>query len=326
MKPFLLLVILLNAIHVLGQIHVGPIERAAFRKDQFKQINLDKLKSSKTLFVYRDSDEDQLELLKQELREAWNYTELEFISFEEFTSNTYNEDYSFFTIEATHHIKTSRTATASGTSTRDMVTENSYIHITLWMKKNDKKLTFCRIDLYPTFPTYEIFSNHIRSDKQLVLEHLYKEAVLHNWNLVYLKNALQFVNKKLANSEEHWLFHRETHSTLSHLKNDTLYIPEYVLIKFAPFGGDESKRHQVKKMFKRYQYPFKVLSIAEISEKIKNSNQNTYYLSFVKSSSKKFISVVNGTTGDFIYSRYSLGYNVRKKNLFELSNTIRKCL
>lgn len=318
MKILVIVSILLMTNNVIGQINISPDDQVKLKIGEFSSTDLESLKSTTTLFIYRESDEEDLELFKSTLEESWDYTELEFISYEEYTANTYDESYSFFTIGGIHKTKTS----SSG-----MVTENTYIYLMLWMIKNEKKLTFCRIDLYPTFEAYQK-ANTFMSKKRanLMMKYLYAESTIHNWNLVYLKNSLQFVNKNLDISNEVWLFNSETYEDLSPLKSDTLYILDYALIKFAPFTGDESARHNVKKLLKKYPHPYKFVSATELAEKITNSTDSTssvYYLSYVKSCTDKFISVFNGKTGDLLYSDYSpVSYNVKAKDFAKLSEAI----
>tara|TARA_B100000963_G_C22520280_1_gene622722 strand:- start:76 stop:1032 length:957 start_codon:yes stop_codon:yes gene_type:complete len=316
MRIVVIALIFLTNTNIHGQINVGPIEYVKLKTGEFEQANLNKLKSSKTLFVYRNSDIVNLELFKSTLKEVWDYNELEFISYEEYSSNTYDENYSFFTIGGLHKVKTS----SSG-----MVSEYTYIYLTLWMNNGNEKLTFCRIELYPTFVTFQKANMYVEDDVNLMMDHLYEESKLHNWNFLYLKNALQLVNEKLSKSDEHWLFNCEVYSDLSHLKNNTLYIPEYTLIKFAAFTGDESKRHNVKKLFKNYPYPYKILSMEELSEKALHSEKPLYYLSYIKSCTDKFVSVVNAKTGELLYSDYSpASYNIKDKNLKKLAKKIKQ--
>jgi hypothetical protein len=314
MRIVIIALIFLANTNIFGQINIGPIEQVKLETGEFDQANLNKLKNTKTLFIYRDSDTENLELFKATLNEIWDYTELEFISYEEYSSNTYDENYSFFTIGGLHK----RKVTSNGT-----VIENTYLYLTLWMNNKNEKLTFCRIELYPTYPTYREAKMHVKNDVNLMMKHLYEESKLHNWNLVYLKNALQLVNKKLTKSDEHWLFNSEVYSDLSHLKNDTLYIAEYTLIKFSMFTGDESKRHNVKKLFKKYPYPYKVISVEELSEKVLNSEKPIFYLSYIKSSTDKFVSVVNAQTGELLYSDYSpTSYNIKDSDIQKLAKEI----
>lgn len=308
--------IFLTHTNIFGQINVGSIEHVKLNAGEFEQVNLNKLKSSKTLFIYRDSDTANLESFKSMLDEVWDYTELEFISYKEYSTNTYDENYSFFTIGWDHK---------ETTSSIGMNSENTYIYLTLWMNKENEKLTFCRIELYPTFTTYQNPVMYSEKYVNLMMKYIYEETILHNWNLLYLTNALQFVNEKLTKSYEHWLFKSAVYADISFLKNDTLYIPEYALTIFDAFTGDESEKQNMNKLVKKYPYPYKFLSIEELSNKVLNSEKPFYYLSYIKSSSDKFVSIVNTKTGELLYSDYSAGsYNLKDKDFNKLAKKIKQ--
>lgn len=316
MKSLFYLLIILGISNVYGQINVGPIEHVKKNVGEFETADLEKLRETKTLFLYRDSDEDDLELFKSSLREAWDYTELEFASYKEFSSNTYDEDYSFFTIGGLHKTKTS----SSG-----MVTENTYFYLTLWMLVDGEKKSFCRIELYPTFPTYQKASMYASRNKEKMMKSLYGESILHNWNIFSLKNALQFVNNKLEKSTEHWVFNSEVYADLSVLTKETLYIPDYTLIKFSPMTGDESRTHSAKKLMKNYPYNYEIVSVDELTDMIATTHQPFYYLSYIKSSTDKFISIVNSETGEVLYSNYSpVSYNIKSKDIKAITKAISK--
>lgn len=316
MRMVIITLIFLTHTNIFGQINVGSIEHVKLNAGEFEQVNLNKLKSSKTLFIYRDSDTANLESFKSMLDEVWDYTELEFISYKEYSTNTYDENYSFFTIGWDHK---------ETTSSIGMNSENTYIYLTLWMNKENEKLTFCRIELYPTFTTYQNPVMYSEKYVNLMMKYIYEETILHNWNLLYLTNALQFVNEKLTKSYEHWLFKSAVYADISFLKNDTLYIPEYALTIFDAFTGDESEKQNMNKLVKKYPYPYKFLSIEELSNKVLNSEKPFYYLSYIKSSSDKFVSIVNTKTGELLYSDYSAGsYNLKDKDFNKLAKKIKQ--
>jgi len=305
------IIVFLLTIHtaIFGQINVGSTELVHFNAGKFEQANLDKLKKTKTIFVYRTGDEEILESFKSSLEEGWDYTTLEFVSYKEYTANSYDQSYSFFTL--------------SGVTTSTTTYISTHIYLTLWMKDKYEKLTFCRLELYPDFPTYQMVTNEDK--EKVIMKNFYSTSIFHNWNTSYLKNALQFVNKKLSKSEEHWLFKSDSYLGLSKLRNDTLYIPEYTLIKFSKFTGDESNRHEVDDLLKKYPYPYKIISMDELSEKINNSTKPIYYLSYIKSSTDKYLNVLNGKNGDFLYSNYSpTSYNIKGKDFAKLAKSIKK--
>lgn len=296
-----------------GQINVGVNELNQLASRPFKQNELDLLKKSKTIFVYRECDKANLDFFKKTINEAWDYTELEFVSHDEFLSKKIDQNNSFFTIDGVHKVKTS----SSG-----MITESTYIYLKLWMKDNGKELVFCQIYLYPTFETYKNASIRLSN----MIGYLYDEAVLHNWNSIFLKNSLQYVNKKLSNSSVRSLYKNEVNlDSLSILKYDTLHIIDYSLIKFNPKNGDESERHEITSLLSKYPYPYKLISIEEFTEKDLNTEKPLYYLSYVKNNANKFVSVFNSKTGDILCSFNSVvSYNLTPGDFIKISKFIKK--
>jgi hypothetical protein len=162
-----------------GQINVGPSEFNVIKPRAFKSEELKALKDSKTIFVYGEKDKPQLELLKSTLMSVWDYTPLEFVSYKEFLSNTYDDSYSFFSIKGIYKVKTS--------SSGMIESESTYIYLSLWMNKENKQINFGEVFLYPTYSTYEKATKYAKIEK-VMLNFLYEEATIHNWNIVFLKN------------------------------------------------------------------------------------------------------------------------------------------
>jgi len=119
----------------------------------------------------------------------------------------------------------------------------------------------------------------------------------------------------------------QSHLELVQLKNKILYVPEYTLIKFAAFTGDESKRHKLDKLFKGYNYPYKVLPTNKLVKLALNSEEPIYYLSYIKSNAEKYVSVINSHTGNFVYSEYTMiSYNVKDKDVARFGSDIKKMI
>ena len=178
--------------------------------------------------------------------------------------------------------------------------------------------------MFPTFPTITALRIYSWESYDSIPIYLYKKSIIRNWNIGYLKNALQFVNKKLNESEENYLFKNDISGGISHLVKDTLYIPDYVLIKFGIFDGNNKRKHKVKRLLRKYSYPYKIVSQSELSQKIVQKSAPVYYLSYIKSSTDKFITVINGITGDMVYNRYkAASYNIHKKDFKKLNRKVK---
>jgi hypothetical protein len=315
MKLIVLLIITLLNFSIFSQINVGTKDIPVLKPGKFDQSQLDDLKKSKTLFIYRTHDKEYLDTFKNTLKNVWNYSDIEFISYDEFLSNKYDENYSFFSIGARMELG-------------DMNHSDSfYSYLNLWKNIDGKKTLYCRINLFPTFEAFYVCKKNF-SKEEVFLKYMYEEAEIHNWNIVYLKNALQFVNDKLSKSETYSLMNNVQDKDLSPLKNDTLYIPDYVLIKFDQYqinGSHESSRLNKEDLLKDYPHPYRIVSINELSKIISNSAQPIYYLSCIRNPPGKYLTVINSRTGEFLYSVFStIGFNFSSSDFARLARLIKK--
>jgi hypothetical protein len=106
---------------------------------------------------------------------------------------------------------------------------------------------------------------------------------------------------------------------LKNLKNETLYVPSYTMIKYNKFNGNESKSHDEEDIFEDYKNKYKIVSTEELNNKILSETQPFYYLVYIRSCTQKFINVVNSSTGEIIYSEYNaISYNMKTKDLRKL--------
>ncbi len=305
MKKITLIIALFTQFLMLGQISVSLKEK------KVKHINeeyLENLKNSKTIFVFRDEDEENLDQLISSLENVWNYTELEFLSYDEYKTSEFTEDYSFFTIKGYY----SSYGKIDGTKT-----ENTHIYLLLWKKINGKQRVFSRIELSPDHDTF-LEARQCLIDRSNFMSTLYNKSTVYNWNIANLTNALQLVNKQLEIREERSRFKSDFTDELIKLKKDTLYVADYTLVKIG-------KNHEPEKLLKKYDYAYKVVSIEELETLVTTSNKPIYYLSYVHSSTDKFVNVVNSKTGDIIYANYQpISYNIKSKDLGELNRAINK--
>lgn len=315
MKALILILSLLASCYTYAQINVGSIEEVKLKSGKWKSGQLERFKKTTTVFIFRNEDQAHLGQLMADLTDAWDITPLEFVSYDDYSPKDYIGDYSFFTIDGFQVVKTS-----TKTGNKYYYT-HFYLH--LWMPQDDEILTFSRIELHPAYEAYEMAEDNMGTGDGWLWKYLYTKATIYNWHPVYLKNALQFVNKRLKNAHNHWLFESEDYAGLSKLRSDTLYIPDYTLIKFDKTTGDESQRHEPAELFKKYPYPYKIVSIEELTEKVESAPKAVYYLSYIKSTTNKYITVMNGKTGEMLYTNYTaVSYNIKDKNLAKLAKAI----
>jgi hypothetical protein len=90
-------------------------------------------------------------------------------------------------------------------------------------------------------------------------------------------------------------------------------------------NGDESKRHVEKELFSDYELKYKIIPTKELNDRVLEDKEEFYYLMYVKSSSFKYVSVVNSRTGECIYSKFNTGaYNLKSGDIKDLSKKIKK--
>jgi hypothetical protein len=317
MKQFLLLAFIAITLTSYSQINVGPelsnvqTSRFGHKMEEFNADDLKAMKFSTTYFIYRESDEKHLPELKKTLTDVWELTELKFISYDEYEAMPFMENASFFSI--------------SGLIYSQNGASSSYLYLTLNMRINGVVKTFCRIDLHPHFPGYQM-AMYANTDEKMaeLFYYLYgPDAVIYNWNLQFLKNSFQFINEKLKNAELFWMFEDIKYEDLSMLKNKTLYIPDYNMIRFSSFSGDESVKFKEKDLLKKYPYPYKVIPMNEFQTLAAQSNEPIYYLSMVRSSMDKFIAIFEANSGEMAYYNYSkLAYGLKENDFKELKKAI----
>jgi hypothetical protein len=182
-------------------------------------------------------------------------------------------------------------------------------------KKDHQQLA--RIDLFTDFPTLNNPSNIYLTDYS-------GEGHIRNWGPGILKNYLQILMQMLDAGKEVKLYSQQLEDPkVKELKNKTLYVPDYVLTKFNKFSGDETKKHEEKDIFEDYKFKYQLLPIAELNKKILEDKEPFYYLVYIKSSTDKFLTIINSSTGEIIYKvYYPASYNINSDNLEDLCKTI----
>src|SRR5690606_38148987 len=101
MKIIILLIssFILNFNFLLAQINVGSSEYVRFDAGKILPEDIELLKSTTTLFVYRDIDEPILDKIKKAFEQSWTITKVEFIRHHELSKYANKSGYSYFMIE-----------------------------------------------------------------------------------------------------------------------------------------------------------------------------------------------------------------------------------
>lgn len=296
-----------------GQIGIEPAYDGRKNPTPIRQEYLDRLKNSTTIFYYRQTDQKRLETFKEVVSEAWTFTEIRFEPYSKFKDGLhYQPNMSYFGMWS--YLR-------PNTVYKDVPVYGVFAWLELQQNSfEDGFHTFATVNLYPSL---ELFEMVVTSDPSQVEKYMYTDATLYNWELGFLKNYLQLIDdhlhKKLRRREELEVKAPE----LSVLKNHTLYIPEYAFIHFDRRAHKEDEMDDSEKIFKKYAYRYEVLSRSKLSDMIVRAKDPVYYLSYVKSSNQSHVNVVNGLTGEIIYSDFSKGvYNLRTRAISKLSRRI----
>lgn len=148
-----------------------------------------------------------------------------------------------------------------------------------------------------------------------------------------LKNMLQFTNDEIKKQREKDFFDSSKNETaLSQLKSKTLFIPNYwygapgTILENVPQGDKYIAAHEkfLKDLKSAYPMASEIITRDELNTKILTAKDDFYYLNYIQSSADKIVSVVNGKTGEVIYSEVTKNsYRLKEKDIEKLAKQIK---
>lgn len=280
-----------------------------------------KIKQGTTFFAMKDPASPKDAAFVAAIKKAWTLSKVECIKYTDVEKNIAPNN-SFVTIGA--NMTTSNSTTAA-TETR--------IYLELWTTNGKytydpkKRRHFNQADKI-SIATIELFADFYAQNNPSALYKMDYDAAGHfkNWGTGVLSNYIQQLNSlldkgtetlaktEIANKEE-----------LQKMSASTLFIPDYVMIKFPKNSDDESKKYEDKEIFDGFIQAYKVLSLAELNDKILTNATPFYYLLFIKTPNEKFVTVTNSQTGEIIFSAYSGSVvNFKSSDLKELQKAVQK--
>lgn len=326
MKKYIAGLALFLSLNTSAQIQIGSNEIASMnRAGSISKDDLNRLKKTTTIFTLPFKDYQQQEQFEAVIQSVWTISPFKIIKPDELGKYLDQEGYSVFSFGG---FMISRGGSAPSAT-------NMHLAYDLWLpqvKKNGNinKQYFARILIYPDNETFFTAMNNINKRKDdfnaKMISFIYNDAVIYNWSAGLLKGYLKKVNEHLANNDERGPFSEETNKqALSQLKNDTLYVPDYVHTKFNMFTGAEKEAEDAgdDEIKKAYPYPVKMVTKPQLDKMILDKNKPIKYLVYVKSSTDKYINVYDSGTGDLLYARYvKLSYNFKNKDLGRLAKVI----
>lgn len=279
-----------------------------------------KVKEGTTYVIVGGQDSVVDERFIEVLKNNWTFSKIDFVKYGDL-EKCYIKGNSFLTL------------TMGGTEVQGSLKyTNIHWYLDLWsvsdsylqnVKKNKKKkgevgISIARLELYKGFKNNNI---------QELYKTIYTDnKIIHNWGPGLLKNHIQSMIANLNKMVKKSLYSQVNEAEkLKTLSNQTLYVPDYVLNKFNAFNGDESKKYDEKELFEDYKSSYQVITTKELNDKILNDKVGFYYLQYIKSSTDKYVSVINSLTGEVIYSVYTpVSYNIKTEDLKDLYKKILK--
>lgn len=305
---------------------------------QISTAGLDKLpkvKSGTTYFVMPDPNSAEAKAYKEVFTKNWTLSKPEFISYSEVDKHIAkgNSFLNVVLISMTGQLSgmTKTDGAGRSTTTEGMKTEQKLIYLDFWTPSDEfiesKKTRLeygpryedliASISMYVDFAT-TVSTEDIYSPSYNLFSHL------KNWGPGIFKNYIQTFNSFFVSKEKRGPYQEFlNNSELSELKSGTLYVPDYILTKTNVFNGKETKIEE-NELFDDYKLKYKVIPTEELNNKIQ-TNENFYYLIFIRNSNQKYVNVVNSSSGEIVYSIHVAGaYNMKSGDLNDLYKKIMK--
>lgn len=282
-----------------------------------------RLKNTTTLFLLQDADYAKVAEWENAIKSVWTVTPFKVITRDEL-GNYRNGNYSYFAFGGYAY----QSATSSPMKFKNQTVNAIHLTYDLILPKDNGEEYFARLQLYPDNSTmFDASTAHLNKKQGARIGgELYTTTKLHNWSPFILKGFLKTVNDRILAQEHRGPYTEETNSpALAALKTDTLYIPDYVNIKFNLLTAkDKVEETDVKELRSSYQYPVRVLPREELAQIISRSNKPVYCLIYTKAATDKFLNVFEAKSGQLLYARYdALSHNFKYKDLKELEKAIK---
>ena len=311
MKNFLILVFILSASVVCAQFQIGSVNATSHNPTPILAENLEDIGDDRTIFVYRDSDFENLDDFKSALSSVWTINEMVFMSYDDFSNYKVQNGECYFTISANMRI-----IYGEGGS----VSYLADFALSLWRYMNEKAVYFSYTQLYVPLEVNIMLMRESLEDSKAI-QKLYKSIEVRNWNLAFLKATLKDLSLSLKEDAKRSCSAYIKDSELANLKNETLYISDEVLIKLYRLRKVEKRSIKEESLRKGYDYPMEFTNTAKIDSKVVNG-EKAYCLSMIRNSLNKFIVVYEASSGKIVYSKMEKGFSFSKDDLKDLQKAI----
>ncbi len=288
-----------------------------------------KIKTGKTYILMQDPSSLEAQPFIEVFKRYWTFSSFEIISYED-VSTKIKPGVFFFGIDWLSKTVTNYRVDPGGYRRPSLTYDFTHFFLSIstysdkFFNKEEKKRDYSdrsfitRTELYTDFFLLE-YPDSLRNLSYDGDQHIY------NWSPGILKNYIQQLMRDLEKGEKRSLYTAiYDQEEISKLKEQTLYVPDYILTKFSKMSGKEDKKHEESEIFKDYPHQYKLVSSEKLNEMILQEAEPFYYLLYLKSSTDKYLTVINSQTGKIVYSfYYPISYNIEPADLKDLAREIK---
>lgn len=286
--------------------------------------DMTKFKQSTTYFVLQEKDYAQQASFQEAIAKVWKITPFKIIRPEEMGKMDENKS-SFFFFGGFVTVRQGR----------NTVTYHPHLSYDLFMFATNKKgkteqNMLGKVLLHLDGASYRFVTRYANGNNknfsEKVIPFLYREAEMQNWTPQMLAGYLKVINDGLTSGTLRSVFEEYTDQEgIKALQNQTLYIPNYVNTKFNMFTGAEKETEPDDEDEKSsYTFSNKYLEAKDIEGIAAGQNKAYAYLSYIKSSTDKFVSVFDGQSGKLLYTAYTpVSYNFKAKDLKRIAAKVK---
>jgi len=302
-------------------INIAKAQVSCFAQSYLNDNDFRKFKGTTTLFTLRYDDYKNIERYREAIQKSWTITPFLIIKPNELAQYQDNPAYSFFYFD-------------SYTEQPDSLNSLNVLYaLKLGADKRRKKNmpVIATINLYPDLFTLKYlqdidYSFTSTSNKnKLFINNLYQHATFYNWSPGLLSTYLKLLNDALISRNEFDIeFETTDKLSLSKLKNEPLYIPDYVKESFSQEFNQYSILNEVNQgKSEKYQYRVQFVSTKELDELILKSGSNIKYLVYTQNSFDKIITVYDSKNNKIIYQKYTpKAYGFRNSDLSSIQKNL----
>ncbi|RYD99746.1 MAG: hypothetical protein EOP54_02795 [Sphingobacteriales bacterium] len=315
--------ICLGSIQANAQVQVGSATHSK-GPGKISAEAMARFKQSTTYFVLQEKDYAQEAIFRAAIAKIWQVTPFKIIRPEEMGQLDQQQS-SFFFFGGFVTVRQGRST----------VTYHPHLSYDLFLLSTNKKGhteqdMLGKILLHLDGASYQYVTRYANGNNKnfskQVIPFLYQEAAMQNWTPQMLSGYLKVINDGLASGTLRSVFDEYTDEEgIKALKHQTLYIPDYVNTKFNMFTGTEKETESDEgEDNTAYAFGNKYLAAKEIAHTAAAQNKAYAYLSYIKSSTDKFVSVFDGETGKLLYTAYTpVAYNFKSKDLKRIAAKVK---